>query len=64
MAWALWLAAPVAVTALVAVWVWWRGRPVRTPSVADGMRQHDEYLAALVVPVRGAARTAPAEVRD
>jgi hypothetical protein len=64
MAWALWLSAPVAATGLAALWVWWRGRPVRTPSVVDAMRQHSDYLAALVVPVRGTVRTEPSELRD
>ncbi|MDP9092478.1 MAG: hypothetical protein M3N95_05910 [Actinomycetota bacterium] len=64
MAWALWLSGPAAATALVAVWVWWRARPRRRPSFTRGMRQHDEYLAALTVPVRGTARTPPAPVRD
>jgi hypothetical protein len=64
MAWALWLASPVVATSLAALWVWWRGRPKRAPDIAEAMRQHDDYLAALVVPVRGTVRTGPAEVRD
>jgi len=56
MAWALWLAVPITVTVLVALWVWWFARPDRTPKTAEAMRQHQQYLDALVVPARGSAR--------
>jgi hypothetical protein len=58
MAWAVWLAAPVAATALAALWAWWRGRPARTPSAHAAMQAHRDYLDALVIPARGTARTA------
>jgi hypothetical protein len=70
MAWAVWLAVPIAVTILAALWVWWRGRPRRAPTVAEAMQAHRDYLDALAVPARGtlrvptAARTEPADVRD
>lgn len=64
MAWVLWLSAPIGTTALAAIWVWWRGRPARPPGIAETMRRHDAYLAALVTKARGSERTPPAEVRD
>ncbi len=56
MAWAIWLAIPVAVTLLVAVWTWLRGRAPRVPTTGQAMRAHRRYLEALVVPARGTAR--------
>lgn len=56
MAWAMWLTAPVSATALAALWAWWRARPERIPTARAAMRDHRDYLAALVVPARGAAR--------
>jgi hypothetical protein len=56
MAWVLWLAVPVVVTLLVALWVWLRGRAPRTPSTDQAMRAHQDYLDALVVPARGSTR--------
>lgn len=53
MAWALWLAAPIVLTALAATWSWWRGRPARAPGTDQAMRAHRDYLAALAVPARG-----------
>jgi hypothetical protein len=54
--WVLWLALPVAATALAALWAWWRARPGHVPSTDEAMRAHRDYLAALSVPARGAAR--------
>jgi hypothetical protein len=58
MAWAAWLAVPVAATVLAALWAWWRARPARTPSAHEAMQAHRDYLDALVVPARGTARAA------
>jgi hypothetical protein len=56
MAWALWLAAPIAVTLLVAGWAGFRARAPRAPTTAEAMQAHRDYLDALVVPARGTAR--------
>jgi hypothetical protein len=64
MAWILWLALPVVAPAVVALAVWLRGRPVRTPGPEQAMQQHQDYLSALVTPARGTIRTEPAEVHD
>jgi hypothetical protein len=64
MAWVLWLSMPVIATAAAALWAWWRGRPARTPAAHHAIKAHRDYLAALVVPVRGAVRAEPAEVSD
>ena len=45
-AWALWLAVPVAGSVVVAIWTWWRARPVRVAS-AETIAAHLAYLAAL-----------------
>jgi hypothetical protein len=57
MVWALWLSPPVAATVLAAVAGWWRGRPRRRPDTPEAMQAHRDYLDALVLPVRGTART-------
>lgn len=57
MAWALWLAVPVVLTLLAALWTWWRGRPARVPGTSEAMRAHQDYLDALVRPIGSAART-------
>jgi hypothetical protein len=49
-AWALWLAVPVAGTAVVAIWTWWRGRPMRVATSAETIAAHLAYLAALTPP--------------
>jgi hypothetical protein len=66
MAWALWLAVPVAATAVAALWAWWQGqrgraggsaaagRQARRPEAA--MRGHQQYLDALTRPARGQDR--------
>lgn len=54
-AWAVWLAVPVAVTLIVAVWTWVRARPPRQPSTAKSMREHAEYLDTLAATARRVA---------
>jgi hypothetical protein len=61
MAWAMWLAAPVAATLLAALGVWWRGRPERAPTVQEAIQAHRDYLDALATP---AGRAAGGSVRD
>lgn len=56
MAWAVWLAVPVVITLLAALWTWWRGRLARTPGTLEAMRAHRDYLDALVRPARSAGR--------
>ncbi|PZS19971.1 MAG: hypothetical protein DLM57_02815 [Pseudonocardiales bacterium] len=63
MAWAMWLSVPVAATVLASLWTWWRGRPERIPTGHAAIRAHRDYLAALVVPTRGATRVAPGAAR-
>jgi hypothetical protein len=58
-AWAIWLAAPVVLTLLVACWVWVRSRPPRAPTTAEAMRAHRDYLDALTLPARGASADRP-----
>jgi hypothetical protein len=62
MTWALWLAVPVGATTLAALWSWWRGwrvrRAARPLGTAAAMREHEKYLAALVIPARSRARPA------
>jgi hypothetical protein len=53
MAWAMWLAVPVAITVLAALCVWWRGRPRPAPTVQQTVRAHHEYLDALAAAARG-----------
>lgn len=55
-AWVLWLAGPLVATALVALFVWWRGRPARRPTTPESMQAHSEYLAALTHAPRGTHR--------
>jgi hypothetical protein len=55
----VWLAVPITVTMLAAVWVWWRGRPQPAPTVRQAMQAHQAYLDALAVPARGARNTGP-----
>jgi hypothetical protein len=56
MSWALWLAAPLLATAIVAIWSWLRGRPSRVPESDEAVLAHQQYLDALIVPARGTAR--------
>jgi hypothetical protein len=46
-AWAVWLSIPAAVTALAAVWTWWRGRAAKPPSASETIAAHRAYLDAL-----------------
>ncbi len=60
MSWVLWLAGPVAATALAAAWAWWRGwlgrRAARPLGTEDAVRAHSDYLEALTVPARNPVR--------
>ncbi len=47
MAWAIWLAVPLAVTLLAALASWLVGRPPRPQRTAQTMAGHRAYLAAL-----------------
>ena len=55
MTWAVWLAVPVAVTVLAALWSWARSRPRRLPDTAASMRAHSAYLEALGASTRDRA---------
>jgi hypothetical protein len=54
--WAVWLAIPVVLTALAAVFAWLRNRPPRPVDTARAMREHGEYLDALVRTARSKDR--------
>jgi hypothetical protein len=45
--WALWLAAPVLVTVLAAMVLWWRARPPRPQGIEETIAGHREYLRVL-----------------
>ncbi|HVW39917.1 MAG TPA: hypothetical protein VFE40_06605 [Jatrophihabitantaceae bacterium] len=65
MAWAFWLAAPIAATVLAAVGTWWtarRTRPAKRADTVDAMQAHRDYLDALTVPARGTERVAPPDL--
>lgn len=48
MAWLFWLAVPVVLTLITAVFTWWRGRPPRGPrGVGESVRAHQQFLDAL-----------------
>ena len=68
MTWALWLAGPVGATALAALWSWWRGYRVRRAGRPVGteaaVRAHSEFLDALTIPARSAARPTPVRPAD
>jgi hypothetical protein len=49
--WAIWLAVPVVVTVLAALFLWWRGRPARPLRTAQTISGHQAYLDALAPPV-------------
>jgi hypothetical protein len=53
--WALWLIAPLVVPVLVAIGLWWRGRPRRPPTVPESIAGHQAYLQALDA-ARGVAK--------
>lgn len=56
MTWAVWLLIPIAVTAVAAVGSWLRHRPARPPDTARAMREHGEFLDALVRSARARDR--------
>jgi hypothetical protein len=56
MTWALWLLIPVVVTVLAALGSWLRHRPARPPDTAQAMREHGEFLDALVQTARSKDR--------
>jgi hypothetical protein len=62
--WAVWLLIPVAVTALAAVGSWLRHRPARPPDTSRAMREHGEFLDALVQTARSKDRGADAPSGD
>ena len=45
--WALWLIVPLVVPALVALIMWWRGRPRRPVTTTESIAGHRAYLQAL-----------------
>ena len=65
MTWALWLAVPVGATTLAALAGWIRGllvrRAARPLTTQESMRQHADYLDALVIPAGGTARCSAGE---
>jgi hypothetical protein len=56
--WVLWLSVPVVATVLAALWSWVRSRPTPTPTMAESMQAHSEYLDALVQTARSKDRGA------
>lgn len=48
----MWLLVPVAVTLLAALGSWLRHRPARPPDTKRAMREHGEFLDALVQTAR------------
>jgi hypothetical protein len=55
-AWVLWLSIPIVVTVLAALGSWLRSRPPRPPDTRRAMREHDEFLDALVQGARSKDR--------
>ena len=45
--WIVWLAAPLVVTALAAMVLWWRARPRRPIGTGRSIAGHQEYLRVL-----------------
>jgi hypothetical protein len=45
--WALWLLAPLVVPVLVALVMWWRGRPRRPATMPESIADHRQYLQHL-----------------
>jgi hypothetical protein len=62
--WAVWLLIPVVATVLAAVGSWLRHRPARRPDAAQAMREHGEFLDALVQPARSKDRGPQAPTGD
>ncbi|HVU91233.1 MAG TPA: hypothetical protein VHC23_03300 [Jatrophihabitans sp.] len=52
MSWAVWLLIPVVLTSLAAIGSWLRHRPPRPPDTERAMREHSEFLDALVQTAR------------
>jgi hypothetical protein len=58
--WAVWLAVPLVVPVLVAVVMWWRGRPRRPDTMPQSIAGHRDFLHALDPGARvGGAQLAP-----
>jgi hypothetical protein len=62
--WALWLLVPVVLTVLAALGSWLRHRPARPPDTARAMREHGEFLDALVQSARAKDRQSQAPPGD
>ncbi len=62
MAWALWLSAPLVVTAFAAVGMWWHARPAPPIGIADSIDSHREYLRVLGANANANANAAGAGV--
>jgi hypothetical protein len=56
MSWAVWLLIPVALTTIAAIASWLRHRPPRPPDTARAMREHSDFLDALVQTARSKDR--------
>jgi len=52
----MWLLVPAVVTVLAALGSWLRHRPARPPDTARAMREHGEFLEALVQSARAKDR--------
>jgi hypothetical protein len=57
--WALWLIAPLVLPVLVALVMWWRGRPRRPATTSESIDGHQNYLHALGQ-AAGASQASPA----
>jgi hypothetical protein len=54
----LWLAAPLVVPIVVALLMWWRGRPRRPATTYESIAGHRAYLQALDAAAHGGAGAA------
>jgi hypothetical protein len=54
--WALWLLVPLVIPLLVAVIMWWRGRPRRPVTTTESIAGHRAYLQALEAVTQGPPR--------
>jgi hypothetical protein len=65
MTWALWLAVPVGATTLAALTAWIRGvlarRAARPLTTQESVREHGDYLDALVIPAHSTSRCTPGD---
>jgi hypothetical protein len=59
MAWVWWLAAPLVLPVLVALVMWWRGRPRRLATMPETVEGHQRYLLALGEATRSVERAQP-----